>query len=273
MSSRELQWYYERDREHERLTRGVGQLEFERSKELILRHLPPSPAAILDLGGGTGPYSFWLSGLGYSVHLIDAMPLHIERARELGRRFESHSVTFEAGDARRLRQQDFSFDAALLLGPLYHLTEHADRLRALAEVGRVLQPGAPLFAAGISRFASALDGLFGDLHQDPQFRRIVRQDLATGEHVNPTRRPSYFTDSYFHRPKELEEELLQAGFDDVSVLAVEGPAALLQNFDDHWTDPDRRRLLMETVRALESEPSVLGVSSHLLAVGWRPTAG
>jgi ubiquinone/menaquinone biosynthesis C-methylase UbiE len=39
------------------------------------------------------------------------------------------------------------------------LTDRADRLRSLHEVARVLKPGGWLFAAGISRFASALDGL------------------------------------------------------------------------------------------------------------------
>lgn len=273
MNDRELRWYYERDREQGRLNRGAGELEFERTKELVLRYLPPAPAEVLDLGGGTGPYSFWLAGLGYAVHLIDAMPLHIERAREFGRSLGSQTVSFEVGDARRLHQEGLSFDAALLLGPLYHLTERTDRLLALTEVGRVLRPGAPLFAVAISRFASALDGLFADLHQDPLFRRIVQQDLTTGKHTNPSREPSYFTDSYFHRPEELEQELVQAGFEEVQLLAIEGPAGLLQNFDEHWAEPDRRRWLLETVRSLESEPSVLGVSSHLLAVGWRPRAG
>ena len=35
---------------------------------------------------------------------------------------------------------DGSQDAVLLFGPLYHLTEAADRQRALAEATRVLRP-------------------------------------------------------------------------------------------------------------------------------------
>jgi hypothetical protein len=50
------------------------------------------------------------------------------------------------------------------------------------------------------------------------------------------------------------------------VLAVEGPAWLLQDFDAHWDDPGRRERLLDIVRRTEAEPSLLGVSAHLLAV-------
>jgi SAM-dependent methyltransferase len=50
-------------------------------------------------------------------------------------------------------------DVVLLFGPLYHLTQRVDRLTALQEARRVLRSGGLLLAAGISRFASALDGL------------------------------------------------------------------------------------------------------------------
>jgi len=42
----------------------------------------------------------------------------------------------------------------LMLGPLYHLTEPADRHQALREAHRVLGPGGLLAAAAISRVAS-----------------------------------------------------------------------------------------------------------------------
>ena len=45
-----------------RLAQGACQVEFERTKEVLLRYLPPPPAQILDIGGGPGAYSFWLAG-------------------------------------------------------------------------------------------------------------------------------------------------------------------------------------------------------------------
>jgi hypothetical protein len=40
-----------------RLSSPVGELEFERTKQILLRNLPPPPATIADIGGGPGRYS------------------------------------------------------------------------------------------------------------------------------------------------------------------------------------------------------------------------
>ena len=39
--------------------------------EQLLEHLPPPPAAVLDVGGGAGHQSFPLAALGYPVTLLD----------------------------------------------------------------------------------------------------------------------------------------------------------------------------------------------------------
>ena len=82
----EITRYYEEVAEEGRLTAGPGRLEFARTKEVVLRSLPPPPATILDVGGAAGPYALWLTGRGYQVHLIDAVPRLVEEAR---RRSES----------------------------------------------------------------------------------------------------------------------------------------------------------------------------------------
>ena len=81
---------------------------------------------------------------------------------------------------------DASVDAVLLLGPLYHLTERADRVRALAEGRRVLRPGGVLAAAAISRYASAVDGLFRGHLREPGFEAIVERDLPTASTATRT---------------------------------------------------------------------------------------
>ena len=68
---REIVEFYTLTDEEARLGKGSSQLEFERTKELLLRFLPPPPAVVVDVGGASGPYAFWLAGLGYRVHLVD----------------------------------------------------------------------------------------------------------------------------------------------------------------------------------------------------------
>jgi ubiquinone/menaquinone biosynthesis C-methylase UbiE len=114
----------------------------------------------------------------------------------------------------------------LLFGPLYHLTDAADRQQALAEADRVLRPGGRVLAMAVSRFASLLDGLYEGWLGDPVFRPIVDQDLADGQHRNPdpVDRPEFFTTAYFHTPDGLAAVIERAGFTDVTVYGVEGPA-------------------------------------------------
>ena len=137
---------------------------------------------------------------------------------------EAPLASVTVGDARSLSWNDKTVDAVLLLGPLYHLTARADRIRALTEAHRVLKAAGLLFAVGISRFASTMDGLRSGFLKDAQFADIVDRDLKDGQHRNPTTRPEYFTDAFFHHPDELRQEVTEAGFVLTGVYGLEGPA-------------------------------------------------
>lgn len=260
--------HYASGYEEHRLTTNTGHLEGERTRELLLRFLPPAPATILDVGGGAGAYACWLAAHRYQVHLLDIVPLHVELAREASRR-QPHAplASAQVGDACSLGWHAASIDAVLQLGPLYHLTNREDRLRALREAYRVLKVGGTLFAVGISRFASMMDGLRRGLLHDPAFARIVEQDLTNGQHRNPAGHPDYFMETFFHHPEELREELIEAGFTVTGLYGIEGPGWLARDFDEWWKTPEQRERLLQIARRLETEPTLLGISAHLMAVG------
>jgi ubiquinone/menaquinone biosynthesis C-methylase UbiE len=262
--------YYGGADEASRLSTGWFQLEQARTRELILRRLPPAPATIIDVGGGAGVYACWLASTGYQVHLIDPVPKHVQQARAAAAQQPEYPLaSAEVGDARHLPHADDSADAVLLLGPLYHLVEKEDRLACLREARRVLRPGGLLWGAGISHFASLVDSLTHGFFDDLQFASILEQDLDNGQHRNPTPNPLYFTDAYFHRPGELSREFLAAGFRVLEVLAIEGPGWLARDFDRLWNDPPQRERLLAAVRKVEREPSLLGASAHVMAIGQK----
>lgn len=265
---REILSYYQSGTEAGRLLQGHGRLELARTQDLLERYLPKPPAVILDVGGGSGIYACPLARQGYEVHLVDAVPLHVDQALQRSLEQPNHPLaTTRVGDARALEQDDSSFDAVLLFGPLYHLTEERDRLLALREAWRVLREGGAVFAVGISRFASMLQGIASGFMDDPEFVAIAERGLAEGQHRNPTEIEGYFTTAYFHLPQELGLDLETAGFVHERTVAIEGPAWLLQDLDEQWDDPEKRRRLLAVLRNLEEEPSLLGVSSHIMAVG------
>lgn len=263
--------YYGEGEERDRLLQsGSGRLEYLRTRELLARYLPAAPATLLDVGGGAGVYALPLAEEGYSVHLIDPVPLHVEQAAASADRPGASLADALVGDARRLPFGDQSVDAVLLLGPLYHLTTRDDRVLALQEAYRVVRTGGLVFAAAISRFSSTYDGLFRCFLDDPDFEGVVERDLRDGQHRNPAGRPGWFTTDYFHLPQELEEEATEAGLSVETLVGIEGPGWLMPDLEAWLEDPGRRAKLLRVIRRLEAEPSLLGASSHLLVVGRRP---
>lgn len=244
------------------------QIEFARTQEIIRRYLTSSGLQVADIGGGPGVHARWLANDGHHVTLVDPVARHVDDARQI--ESASGSIRAEVGDARHLDLEDGAFDAALLLGPMYHLPEAEHRLMALAEAKRIVRPGGVVFAAGISRFAALHDGLARGMLFEPGFREMAEHDLATGVHLNPQRQPGWFTTAYFHRPEELEAEMAAAGLADVGVLGLEGLAGWLPNLADRWADPQDRQAILEVLASLESEPSLRGASAHLLSIGTRP---
>jgi ubiquinone/menaquinone biosynthesis C-methylase UbiE len=263
----EVTSYYERFPEEGRLSSGPFRLEFERTKDILSRVLPKAPARVVDIGGAAGAYSFWLSGQGYEVHLVDASPRLIEEARKHAAASGDRVASLSVEDARKLPLKDGFVDVVLLMGPLYHLPEGQDRKLALQEALRILAAPGVMVVAAISRYASALDGLARKLSLDSRFAKIRDQDLLDGQHRNETGDLNYFTTAYFHRPEELSQEMESAGCRDVKVFGVEGPGWMLPDIDARWKDAALRKDLLEVARSLECEPSLIGASAHLLAVG------
>jgi len=133
--------HYAQFDEDARLSGAFGESECARTRELIARYLPTAPAEIIDVGGGTGAHAFWLASRGYRVHLVDLVPRHVDTAAARQAVHAPALTSLTVGDARHLAFPDGSADLVVLAGPLYHLIERKERLRALRESHRVLRRG------------------------------------------------------------------------------------------------------------------------------------
>ena len=254
--------------EAKRLRNDIGPLELLRTQELIMRYLPPPSAIILDVGGATGTYSFWLAGLGHSVHLVDVVPRHIEQAMQAACQPASPRLaSMRVGDARTLDFDDGFADVIIMHGPLYHLPDREDRLCAIAEAKRVLRPGGVLLAFAITRYAGLIFGLLRGYVFDSAYRKMIRTEVKTGQRENPPDWLSTFPNAFFHHPDELKAELQDGGLNHENTLGILGPAWMVPDLDASWQDEAQREAILEIARLTENEP-VLG--PRLMAVARKP---
>lgn len=263
--------------ERERLRTGIGLIEFERTKEILLEKLPKPPAVIYDIGGAYGEYAWWLASLGYEVHLFDLSVTNIAMSAELAAEYPGVKLaSATVSDARSIPRPDKSADAVLLMGPLYSITEYEERILAIEECGRLLKDDGVLFSAALTPF-SVLVPRIALYHiddtakrrelDDPAVMSVIERALEDGCYINPEKKiVSGLGSSHLHTAKALREELSTGGFDTATVHGVMGGAWLAPNLDELLANEETKAVLMKTVRMLDTHEEIIGLSGHLLAV-------
>lgn len=239
-------------------------LEFIRCKDIISRYLRDGKMEIADIGGETGAFSYWLAQMNNAVHLLDFTPLHIEQAKENGKKYNIELSSYTCADARKVPYKNEQFYLVLEMGPLYHLQEQQDRMCCLYEAMRILKNGGIVICEVIARYANLLEGFQRYLIDDEKLIKILDENLSTGKHLPGD--TSYFTTAFFHTPELIVDELRQAGFVNLNLIAVESFANVL-NVDGFINDERRKELLLKYIRTTESIPELFGISGHYIAVG------
>lgn len=232
-----------------------GQLEYRTTLHYIHK-LIPAGSRILEVGAGTGRYSAALAREGYTVSAVELVEHNLEilkrNAAGLG------NLSAYQGDATDLsRFEDDSFDAVLLLGPMYHLYEKAEQNKALDEAIRVTKPGGVLMTAFLSVYGILYDNYLGS-------------DLSRGlqENFGPDYGVLHFREQGF---TGFDVEEFERLFDGKSVrfLSLAGADSLLefaeQKPDFRMSDDDFELFFAYHLATCEKR-ELLGTHSHLLYI-------
>lgn len=144
-----LEEHYNKFSEEKRLTRRHGQIEYITTMKYIHKYLDAiedkkaEEIKILDIGAGTGRYSIALSEEGYDVTAVELVRYNVGIMKS-----KNSNVKAFQGNALNLKKfEDESFDVTLLFGPMYHLFNQEDKLKALSEAKRVTKQGGYIFVA------------------------------------------------------------------------------------------------------------------------------
>ena len=264
----EIYDFYREGAEIGRLEKGLGKIEFVRTKELIKRYLPNKACTIYDIGGGIGVYSAWLAKMGHEVHLLDMVQESIAYAKEV---YHNQFIA-EVSDARSLNRADNSADIVLLMGPLYHLQSKIERKKVIEEAKRVLKKDGLLFVTGISKFSSTTWALSTYGHEnnvleEPIYQDMIYRELETGIHIRPKEYPYFISQSYFHTVEDLGHDLSTCGVTVLQKYPIEGIIWFTPELEKKWNEEMSRNILLELIRKTEHEASIIGMSPHFMIVG------
>ena len=256
--------YYNSDpeREHSRLER--HQLEYDLTWRYLDRYLP-SQGSILEIGAGPGRYTLELAKRGYTLTAVDMSSTLLEGSNKtiaaLGLETQVRFVLADARDLSAVAEREF--DAVLLMGPLYHLVEEADRKQALQEAFDRLRAGGLFFSSFISRYGVLCD-LIKDLPGWIEDQARVRSHLERGK--RPEGAPRGGFRGYFVKASEIAPLHEALGFETLVVACVE-PVIAADDESYHRLQGGQRQLWLDLLYEISTEDSIIGASRHLLYIG------
>jgi SAM-dependent methyltransferase len=256
--------FYDHGAEAEDVRLEQNQLEYDLTWRYLTRYLPPA-GSILEIGAGTGRYTLALCQRGYAVTAVDLSAALLERCK---RRLEASGLQEQAryivADARDLQAvPPMTFDAVLLMGPLYHLVFEEDRRQAVRQAAERLRSGGLLFSTHLSRL-----GILGDLiRRTPEWierTEEVRSLLERGR--RPDDQPRGGFRGYLARVSEIRPLHEACGLQTIVLAGVE-PAISADDASYNQLQSPRREQWLDLLFEVSADETTVGASRHLLYIG------
>lgn len=258
-----LEEYYNKFNEDKRLNSRHGQVEFLTSMKYIHKYLDETAARtgrdkpqirILDIGAGTGRYSIALAEEGYDVSAVELVKHNLGRLKAKSSRVKAYQ-----GNALRLKRfEDEVFDMVLLFGPLYHLHEEEEKLKALAEAKRVLRTGGILLAAYIMNEFSVITYAFKERH--------IKESLEKGmldQSFHCTRKANELYSMV--RLEDIEKLNQTSGLERIQIIAADGAANYMRPFLNAL-DEEEFEYFLEYHFATCERMDLMGATGHTVDI-------
>lgn len=239
--------------EDARLNRSkAARVEFLTTVHYIEKYLKKGDK-ILDIGAGAGEYSLYFARNGYDVSALELADANIAAFKK--KLTSDDNIDLVQGNALDLsRYADDSFDIVLLLGPLYHLKNNADKLKCISEAKRVCKKGGKIFFAFISNDFVFLTEFEYDVNY-----------FSNGDYDKETFKLNDFP-FVFHTVSAARKLLADGDVNILHEVASDGASELLASRINEMSDEDYAQYLRYHFYICE-KPELLGMTNHLLFVG------
>lgn len=267
--SGDIRNYYDQNAQYEWDRKKRHRTEFALTKRALIDYLPEPPADILDCGGGPGRYTIELSRLGYQVTLFDLSEGNLKLAQVKASEAGIVIAGCEKGNATDLsRFESETFDAVLLMGPMYHLIREDQRGVALDEVHRVLKPGGKLFVAFLTSYTPIrYSAVF---LADQILENLGRIELILEEgFVPPPEKTSSEFIAHFVHPTEVTKMIWDKGFEVVNLLGLEGLVSRIEE-EVNKLNGEAWQAWVDLNYRVAADESIHGCTEHLMVVAEKP---
>lgn len=245
--------YYNKFNEEKRLDSRHGQVEYVMSMHVIHDFLKNmKDPKILDIGAGTGKYSVALAQQGYDVTAIELVKSNLGTLKA-----KKSSVKAYQGNALDLsRFEDGTFDLTLCFGPMYHLFDEKDKLRALAEAKRVTKKDGVILVAYVMNDYSIVMYGFEEGH--------IKECIESGKIDESFHTHSTIDDLYdYVRIEDIDQLNEKAGLKRIKIVAVDGAANYIRPFLKKM-DEETFELFLKYQLSISERSDMIGASSHVV---------
>jgi len=254
--------YYEIVDEELRFKRNSRKIEFITSIH-ALTALIPEKSKIIDLGAGTGVYSFHFAEQGHKVTALDLTPKNIEAIHTKMKNQDGIQLEAVVGDATDLsRFETGTFDVVLCFGPYYHIIDSNVRTKLIEESLRVLRHGGILAIAYINKFSVVpmLAKKIPEYLTNKTISNVISKGYLKGGDPD-----SFWIDSHYTSPSEIETRMSAYKVRMIDHLGTDGLSHTLSKEIDELSE-EQYQTWLEYHLSTCREASILGISSHGLFI-------
>lgn len=255
--------FYSNYDEENRLILKHGSVEFLTTMRYIEKYVTPGNH-ILEIGAGTGRYSHTLARQGHIINAVELVAHNIEIFRKNTQPEEN--VTIMQGNALNLSAfSDNTYDITLILGPLYHLYNVADKRQALKEAIRVTKPGGIVFAAYVISDGCLLDE--GFMHGNINVAEYIKNGLLDSKTFAAKSEPKDLFELV--RKEDIDHIMSVFSVNRLHYVAADGTALLMRDAIDKMNQ-DTFELYLKYHFATCERTDLMGITSHAIDIFRKP---
>lgn len=251
----ELEKYYCKFNEDKRLLSRHGRVEFFVTNKYIDEIIAGRKGLkIIDIGAGTGRYSARLADAGHDVTAIELVNKNLSQII-----MKSTKVKAFQGNALNLKKfADNTFDIALLFGPIYHLFNHEDKLKAILEAKRIVKKDGHILIMYLMNEYAVITYAFKEGN--------LQKCIAEGKLDENFQCQTNIDDLYSYvRLEKINKLAEEAGLCRVKIIAVDGSTDYIRPTLNKLSEEDFNLFIKYQTEICE-RPELLGASSHVMDI-------